>query len=258
VICVGVILAIVSVLLLMKHPQRDGILSKLALLFNLRLEYFEKQRWQFTPHEEGRRTKGLIVAFAGGALHLAMIPQREFVKSLSDVPTDKLFLVDPLQSWFLNDPNGEWKGFEYLSEKLSELFQEYQKVLLIGNCMGASGAMLFSHLADRVLVFNPHVALHELKGLKNLGWRRLPQQWKDNHLTAFSDNLSKCRGHITVHVGTNAEDLFQIEFLPSLPNLNLVKHRWNSEDSPSLPASLKKRDMLVPLLKEAFVEMMAQ
>jgi len=232
------------------------------MITGMKFEYLEKSRWAFVKSTTNEKSKYLVIAFAGGALRLAMIPQPEFVKSLTDFDCDKLFLTDPLQSWYLNDPDNGWKGYEYHEQKIKEITSKYDKVLFIGNCMGGTGALLFSHLATRVLIFNPHVDLQNLKGWTlRLGVKRIPGEVLQKYQLQLKENVNKCP-KIAAHIGEGLEKK-DMEFLANLckdkGNLEIVRHRWeNNANQNNLPGQLKKKDELIPTLKQTFNDMIAK
>jgi len=256
----SVLVIVALVVILAKSESRDGYLSKFAVITGMKFEYLEKQRWIFvgSSKQDSKSTKDLVVAFAGGALRMAMMPQPEFVRTLSGFDCDKLFITDPLQSWYLNDPENQWKGYEYHEQKLRDLTRKYDRVMFIGNCMGGTGALLFSHLASHVVVFNPQNDLGKMKSfLVNMTVKRIPQSTFQLFQQRLSENVSKCK-KITNHVGSSKLDLEQLESLEKMcahsSNLCVVKHEWGNDN---LPGSLKKHDELVPIIQKSFNEMTA-
>jgi len=251
VVSVLIVIALV-VVALSRSESRDGYLSKIALLTGMKLDYLERSRWTFERSLK-LDSKNLVVAFAGGALRLAMMPQPEFVRTLSGFDCDKLFVTDPLQSWYLDDPDRHWNGYEYHEKKLRELTSKYENVMFVGNCMGATGALLFSHLATHVVVFNPHVDLTKMKSFfLRMGVKRIPQEtFQLFQHQLLRENLSKCK-KISIHSGSSKNDLEQLECLEKLceksANLNVYKHDWCNEN---LPGSLKKKDELIPILQKS-------
>jgi len=253
----------VGLYMLATSPWADGYISKLAMLTGIKLVYLEKTRWTLVKSSKSENSKHLVVAFAGGALRLAMMPQPEFVRTLADFDCDKLFLTDPLQSWYLNDPDCQWRGYEYHEQRLREFVSKYDRVMFIGNCLGATGALLFSHLATRVVTFNPQVDIELLNGLVSK-WavNRVPLETRRAYLQRMAQNLAVCP-KIIVHVGTLKKDQEQIESLEKMcasqgsqkeGHLEIVKHQW---DQDNLPGSLKKHSQLVPILQQAFQEMLS-
>ena len=76
---------------------------------------------------------------------------------------DVLYVIDPARSWYSQDPRCNWSGFAYFEAEISLRIANggYNHVLMMGDSMGGSGALLFSHLATRVLAFVPQCELEE-------------------------------------------------------------------------------------------------
>jgi hypothetical protein len=64
-----------------------------------------------------------------------------------------LFVVDSARMWY----NGGDDGYQEYYERLRTVTEQYGTVLMIGDSMGATGALLFSALATSVLAFCPQV-----------------------------------------------------------------------------------------------------
>ena len=115
------------------------------------------------------RSKRLIVAFSslgnglvrhefGGSL--AKINNQLYTDGLYDDVCDVLFVADPSQSWYQKDSRGTFDGFEEYEQRIQAASMPYEKVSCIGDSMGGSGALLFSHLStESVVAFSPQVDL---------------------------------------------------------------------------------------------------
>ena len=112
-----------------------------------------------------RRTRGkhLVVAFS--SLGNGIV-RHEFGGSLAklnnqmDESFDVLFVADPAQSWYQKDDGGGFEGFAQYESRIKAASKPYRHVSLIGDSMGGSGALLFSHLAtESVVAFSPQVDL---------------------------------------------------------------------------------------------------
>lgn len=62
----------------------------------------------------------------------------------------------------MQDPSCRWKGFEYYEGELKRWTVKYprERILFLGDSMGGTAALLFSHLAARTLAFVPQVEIH--------------------------------------------------------------------------------------------------
>ncbi len=113
--------------------------------------------------EPKTRAKHLVVAFS--SLGNGIV-RHEFGGSLAklnnqmDESFDVLFVADPAQSWYQKDDGGGFEGFAQYESRIKAASKPYERVSLIGDSMGGSGALLFSHLAtDSVVAFSPQVDL---------------------------------------------------------------------------------------------------
>jgi hypothetical protein len=128
------------------------------------------RRFFFSPHhglgscKPKGRAKHLIVAFS--SLGNGIV-RHEFGGSLAklnnkmDESFDVLFVADPAQSWYQKDDSGNFGGFSQYESRIKVASKAYKRVSLIGDSMGGSGALLFSHLASEsvVVAFSPQVDL---------------------------------------------------------------------------------------------------
>eukprot|EP00729_Bicosta_minor_P023967 gene23967-25711_t len=105
----------------------------------------------------------LVVVFSGGTLHQIGISRQEFkeILAVQDSPNalcDMLFVQDTSGMSFY--AHGETDLFA----TLKEAFTGYGRVVMVGDCMGATGALRCAHLLQgsigtnsTVLAFNPEI-----------------------------------------------------------------------------------------------------
>ena len=62
----------------------------------------------------------------------------------------------------LHSAGGGDSGFASYSERLQAITGRYQRVLMLGDSMGASAALMFSNLATCIQVFTPQVCVAPL------------------------------------------------------------------------------------------------
>jgi len=114
------------------------------------------------------RAKHLIVAFSSLGNGLV---RHEFGGSLAKLNKqlhadgkdtfDVLFVADPAQSWYQKDSRGHLDGFAEYEQRILIASRPYDKISLVGDSMGGSGALLFSHLAtESVVAFSPQIDLN--------------------------------------------------------------------------------------------------
>ncbi len=73
---------------------------------------------------------------------------------------DVLFVANPLQLWYQKDDNGCFGGYAQYKSRIRTALQPYSSISLVGDSMGSSAALLFSHLAtNAVMAFSPQVDL---------------------------------------------------------------------------------------------------
>ena len=114
-----------------------------------------------------------------------------------------LYVLDPARSWYSQDPGCTWSGFEYFESEISKVVESggYRHVLMMGDSMGGSGALLFAHLATRVLAFVPQCELEQYPMCTRRDFTAKARQ-------AFSARLLNSvltsSAHISVHLGESS------------------------------------------------------
>jgi hypothetical protein len=101
--------------------------------------FLYQKSWNFIQKNE-KKSKNIIVSFAGGALVMGGMTQFELVKTLEDTDCDQLFLLgtnsynkkDPTGMSYYLYKNGEWNGYEELYKELKSFVSNYERVLFIG------------------------------------------------------------------------------------------------------------------------------
>jgi hypothetical protein len=123
--------------------------------------------------------------------------------SSGDATYDVLYVLDPARSWYYQDPGCSWSGFTHFESEISKVIASggYKHVLMMGDSMGGSGALLFSHLATRVLAFVPQCELEQYPMCTREDFRPGSRQ-------AFSAQLQQSvlasNASISVHLGKDA------------------------------------------------------
>lgn len=141
-------------------------------------------------HTSQSQSRSLLVAFAGGALQLGGQTRREFVNSTADLDCDRLFVTDPSNAWYTD------AGFEARLEAIV-------RAVFLGNCLGATGALRFAHLASHVVCINPDVDV-----VNHSDWRirfaasRIDDaaQARSQFVSRLVRSVSQCRGTVRVYV----------------------------------------------------------
>eukprot|EP00466_Bigelowiella_natans_P016971 jgi/Bigna1/142517/aug1.70_g17225 len=182
-------------------------------------------------------SKVLLVAFAGGGVRLGGIALPEWRKTCSRVEeVDYLTVVDVHQKWYLH-------GYQRWRERFSKIFERYEKVLLVGSCMGASGALLFADMADGVLAYAPQTCLVNARGKYWLNSFRLPRETRINFNKLIRDRIGRCP---YVYVGYSP--LKDVYFSRHLPQE--VVHIETECYLDNVPKWLKKTGKLIPTVRK--------
>lgn len=120
---------------------------------------------------------------------------------------------------YQQDPTCKWDGFAFYEKRLIEIIAKgvggkgggYERVLVVGDSMGGAGALLFSHLATRVLCFTPQVEVSDYKAINRLDFT---QDRRAKFHARVLESVRSSRASITVHYGTGcAEDAQQVGHL---------------------------------------------
>lgn len=181
---------------------------------------------------------------------------------------DVLYVVDSRRSWYTETKSGDEQhcyvqspplcfstgaqdtGFEmkeyaevgaYYRRELREALKRYKRIIMIGDSMGASAGLLFSHLATSVVAFCPQVDMTAaaIRPGRDKNWLN---RYKQGLLTAVMASSA----HITVHCGTWEHDKYQARLLPK--KVNVVVH--NSEGH-RLSKELNEQGSLVTIVRTA-------
>ena len=79
---------------------------------------------------------------------------------VDDGAFDVLFVADPSQSWYQKDDAGAFDGYAQYESRIRAASRPYSRISLVGDSMGGSAALLFSHLAtDAIVAFSLKVDL---------------------------------------------------------------------------------------------------
>ena len=190
---------------------------------------------------EDKGNKVLVISFgsAPGIPNWAGLLKR--IKSSASVPIeadfDVLYVVDPAREWY---GGGDEAAYQYYYERLESVSKKYLHVIMIGDSMGATAALLFSQLATDVVAFCPQI------DLKASSIRCAHDDaWFDRLKERVLKNMSASSASICVHVGNWAHDINQVKDVPGTGGHVKI---W-SVDSHRLAAALDRRDRLSELVK---------
>ena len=202
----------------------------------------------FEPACRGHRAPILLVAFAAQGPGMQQWAVPAAAARAAGAQLDALYVADPSNSYYLQDPSGGWRGVEYYARLLAEHADGYAKVLLVGSSMGATAVLQHAQRADRVLAFGPRLDLRLTHG------SFVAERAKGSCASAISAALDETRGSVAVHVGGgNLEDMTQARALRGRRGVVVVEHDTFHHN---IPMFLEREQALVPLLKRELVEMM--
>lgn len=191
------------------------------------------------PLVAGKVQDVLVVTFSAQGAPVAQ-GQAE-VRALRDslLPVDSLYVCDPANAWYLQDPRFDWKGLEYFDRKIREITQRYRRVFMWGGSMGGSAALLFANLAHCVHAFSPQTDLA-------FTWPSFAtDDIRELFRSRVQQSVSECHGSVTVHLGEeNHNDMRHASALPAT-----VRTHLHETANHNTMKHLKGREKLLPLLK---------
>ena len=184
---IGIAFGIVLFLILLfsffflKYRRGYGyFLSKFSAFTRIRFRQLEERRQTFCPSDDGcqcqtrqssahiepnpecpHRAPTLYMSFAGAAMIVGGVQTTEWRGSLKqlhkqdDDQFDVLFLTDPAQCFYLQDPEYQWQGLTYYRRLVETYSKLYQRVVLIGASLGGSMVCMCADLATISIAFNP-------------------------------------------------------------------------------------------------------
>ncbi|OUS43669.1 hypothetical protein BE221DRAFT_147452 [Ostreococcus tauri] len=207
--------------------------------------YFKLVRW---PKGDGStRAPVLVVSFGsapgvpnwGGLL-------KKLQKNVRDGDSyDVLYVCDVDRSWYASsDASGDQElEFERWSAPLREACEKYERVLYVGDSMGASAALMFAEHATKVLAFCPQVDLYDASIRPSRS-----NVWFKRFKGVMMSGLNQSAADIDVHTGSWDHDKDQAALLPR----DKVKHIVHQVDSHRLALALDGEEKLLPIIKSAF------
>jgi len=203
-------------------------------------------KWNYRPKKEGSTAPTLVIAFAGGAVQMGGIPILEFSRTVSQLEDcDALLLSDPHQAWYLQDcETRSWKGQEEWRGLLNELLPNYKRIIMIGNCLGGTAALLFADLADRVIAFGPQTTLYHSKGKYKLNSMRVPSVISERVEHMIDQSALTC-GSVYVYFSPK-KDTYMEHYIRNSEYLHV--EIVNECDMESIPQWLKKNEQLVQFM----------
>lgn len=207
--------------------------------------YFKLVRWG--NDRDAPRAPVLIVSFgsAPGVPNWGGLLKKLQKNVKNGDAYDVLYVCDVERSWYAsNDASVDQDAeFERWSAPLRDACAPYERVLYIGDSMGASASLMFAEHATRVLAFCPQVDLYAASirpSRSNVWFKRFKR--------VMTSALEKSTAAIDVHTGSWDHDKHQASLLPQ----SKVTHVVHQVDSHRLALALDGEEKLLPIIKDAF------
>ncbi|CAF3174159.1 unnamed protein product [Rotaria sp. Silwood2] len=175
-----ILILILLYIFIKRHRGHGYFLSKFSAFTRIRFNHLEQRRQTYCPanktcqchtkhsssHIEPNlscthRSPTLYMSFAGAAMIVGGVRTTEWRGSISQLHDntnnqfDVLFLTDPAQCFYLQDPNYQWQGLTYYRNLVQIYSTLYQHVILIGASLGGSMVCMCADLATISIAFNP-------------------------------------------------------------------------------------------------------
>ena len=197
----------------------------------------------FEPASTAMVGELLLVAFAAQGPGMQQWHAPAAALRAAGLQLDALYVADPSNSFYLQDPDGRWEGLRHFDTLIRSFAARYAgRVLMVGSSMGATAALQHAGLAARAISFAPRVDLALSHGAF------VPPAVRAASFRATADALAASLARtITVHVGNgNHVDMAQVGSIPRAPSVYVVEHDTFHHN---VPAHLEAQGELVPLLK---------
>jgi hypothetical protein len=207
---------------------------------------------------EKRDSNHLVVIF-GGINQGIGIPVFEFFNILNNKKSDKLFIRDFNQMWYLNGVDSDIFNFSKLKIKLNDKIKDYDKVSFVGNSMGGYAAILFGVLlnVDEVVAFSPQTFISSFYRFwfLDIRWRKqINRIHKAKLYSEYYDLKTVLKNHteyttsINLHYcSANRLDRIHSTRLKSLRNIHLISYPNGGH---GLVKELKKTGELQQILNQ--------
>ena len=304
----AIAIILVPIIFLLKRHRGSGyLLSKFSAFTRIRFNHLEKRRQTYCPANEKclchtrnsaahiepnltcpHRAPTLYMSFAGAAMIVGGVRTTEWRGSMKQLhygtedQFDALFLTDPAQCFYLQDPDYQWQGLIYYRNLVQLYSTLYQRVILIGASLGGSMVCMCADLATLSITFNPILD----PTLLGLPWRimgafcparmaRVIREQVQTNMEKLNENKTSQNGVLHIHWsqlsppdqrqayrivgGGKHQHPRQIKAVTTVldfdlddPNLSSTAgvHVWFHQCSRhALAMQLKRNDQLIPLLK---------
>ena len=177
---------------------------------------------------------GIINKVWASARRLASVQEGRFL--------DALFVVDPERSWYDGTV-----GHAAYGDQLAAAAAGYDRVILLGDSMGAAAALTFADRATAVMAFCPQV---DLKASAIRPGQ--PDAWLEGFTARLHVAVARSGAAVEVHTGNWAHDMDQATALAAAHGPK-VRHVVHSFDDHRLTAHLNAEGKLLRLVEDRVV-----
>ncbi|KIY96630.1 Leucine-rich repeat-containing protein 40 [Monoraphidium neglectum] len=154
---------------------------------------------------------------------------------------DVLFVVDPFRDWYRGGDPAAFQSTYH--SRLEAAVAGYSRVVMVGDSMGATAALLFCRAATAVLAFSPQVDLRTASIRPSR-----PNEWLDALQQNLQDAVAASKARVRILTGTWQHDISQAALLKHHPNVVIKTY---AHDDHRLALALARTQKLAPLLQEA-------
>lgn len=191
----------------------------------------------------------LVLIFSSLGWH--GVVRAEWGATLRAVADDRMVLahvLDTAQSWFQTNPmSGEYDDGAWWDATFTELCAPYGRVCLLGESMGATGALRFArHATGAVVALVPQIDVRDFESTY-AGRADFSDARKGRLKGTIAHACASTAAKVVLHVGQDPPDLAQLSYLPPLPadKLRVVRHGVAGH---ALGAGLKAQGLLRKLV----------
>lgn len=204
----------------------------------------------------------LVVAFAGLAEELG-IPAFEFMRMVSALGTQTVFVRDTRRLWYQRGVPGLGPSVDTVADALADLVRssKARRTVFLGSSAGGYAALLFSSLvpAHRVLAFGPQTVVDPAvrASLGDGRWLRSTQELERSggpdkrygDLAPIFHAFAGDRPEVLLHYADGSPlDVAHAERLGGAPKVSLRPHPVAEHN---IPALLKREGRLAAVLEES-------
>ena len=165
------------------------------------------------------QARTLVVAFSSLGWDGLVKPEWASTLCSAAGTIDVVHALDYAQSWFMTNPtSGEFDDGAWWDASLEELCAPYDQVCLLGESMGGTAALRFArHATQSAIALVPQIDLRDFVCCSRTDFADARKVKLMHDIEAAIAETTSA--HIILHVGRDADDLHQLNHLPSVKKL---------------------------------------